>query len=518
MTESFDTSVVVVGAGPTGLMLAVWLQRSGVPVIVVDSKDGPTRESRALAVQARSMEIYDQLGVIDSVLPQTQTGQAVAFGFGRRVFGRVPLGSLGDGTTPYPRIYVLEQSKNERLLYDHLRRLGGDVLWGHRVTGVSAEPGADGTSVAGVTIEGPEGARQLWSRYCVGADGSSSVVRTLRQISFEGVTNGSTFFVADAVGVVGVVPECINVRPAPRDFLLGFPMGPGDHHRLIGIADEAGGAGSAAVERSVRARLDTQFGVTYDESTWFSTYRVHHRVAAAFRDGPFFLAGDAAHVHSPVGGQGMNTGLQDAHNLALKLADVLLHGVDDAYLDRYQLERRPVALRLVRTTDRLFRVITAPGRLGRGFRRLAIPAVGPFAVRRLPRVSGSSRIFQYLSQTRIHYWMSDSARATGRRGRVVGRRLPWTGDNYDVLRSARWQVHSYAELADGPSALDEAAAELAALGLEVHRFPAAPRTALRPDLLYLVRPDGFVAAEAPLAAAAMAFRLALPPGLTLPGR
>jgi hypothetical protein len=251
-------------------------------------------------------------------------------------------------------------------------------------------------------------------------------------------------------------------------------------------------------------------------------------VAAAFRDGPFFLAGDAAHVHSPVGAQGMNTGLQDAHNLAFKLADVLHGRASDSLLDRYDVERRPVARRLVSTTDRLFGVVTSERRLLRAVRRWAPPLIAPVVVRVVPRVSGASRLFGYVSQIRVHYWMSDRAKAAarGRRGRVVGRRLPWTGSNFDVLKSLTWQVHAY-----GSVESDTVERLKRELGVDVLVFPPAnPDTGLRDGLLYLVRPDGFVAAAATPEAATAAFGRALPdrfltgvpssgphPGSTAPG-
>jgi hypothetical protein len=245
------------------------------------------------------------------------------------------------------------------------------------------------------------------------------------------------------------------------------------------------------------------FAVTYGESRWYATYRVHHRVAAKFRDGPFLLAGDAAHVHSPVGGQGMNTGLQDAHNLAFKLADVLHGRAGDAWLDHYEAERRPVAKTLVATTDRVFGFVTSQRLTVRTLRRLIVPLIAPVGVRALPRSGGGSRLFQYVSQIRIHYWPSPAAKAAahGRRDPVVGRRLPWTGDNYAVLRDLSWQIHAYGGIA---------ASEVPDLGLPVHVFPGAPRTALRPGRLYLLRPDGFVAAEASPGDAARVFRAAIP--------
>jgi 2-polyprenyl-6-methoxyphenol hydroxylase-like FAD-dependent oxidoreductase len=485
--------VLVVGAGPTGLMLANWLVKLGVSVVVADGKDGPTRESRALIVQARTMEIYDQLGLGDTVIEAANRAVAVAPGTGSRVFGRIPIGPLGEGVTPYPWIEILEQSRNEEILHANLQKLGGEVRWGAPVTALSA---------AGSGVEATVGDATVRARFCVGADGANSVVRRARDIPFEGETNPHLFYVIDATAVGGLVAGAINVRPGGEGFLLAFPMGGRGNWRLIGLARDSDGDGEIT-EEDARTRMRSRFAITYGDSRWFATYRVHHRVAGQFRDGPFFLAGDAGHVHSPVGGQGMNTGLQDAHNLAFKLADVVQGRAGDAWLDRYEAERRPVAKTLVATTDRLFGFVTSQ-RLGlRMLRRIIVPLLAPVGVRVLPRSGGGSRLFEYVAQIRIHYWMSPEAEeaAGGHRDPVVGRRLPWTGDNFAVLRELQWQIHAYG----GVDAVD-----VPDLGLPVHVFPAAPQTPLRPGLLYLVRPDGFVAAQATPAQAAEVFPEAMP--------
>lgn len=484
--------VLVSGAGPTGLMLANWLVKLGVDTIVVDDKDGPTVQSRALVVQARSIEIYDQLGIADTVLQQANRAVALAPGFGPRAFGKIPLGPAGAGVTPYPWIEVLEQSKNEQILYANLRTLGGDVRWGAGVTELART--AEG-------IEATVGGQTIRARFCVGADGANSIVRRSRDIAFDGVTNPHRFYVIDAVRAGGLVGDAINVRPGGEDFLLAFPMGRSDW-RLIGVARDSDGDGEVR-EEDAKARMHRQFAVTYETSRWFATYRVHHRVAATFRDGPFFLAGDAAHVHSPVGGQGMNTGLQDAHNLAFKLADVLRGRAGDAWLDRYEAERRPVAKMLVATTDRLFGLVISQNLALRTLRRAVVPLIAPLGVGVLPRTRGAGRFFQYVAQTRIHYWMTPEAKASGQRDPVVGRRLPWAGDNYAALRSLQWQIHGYGQLA---------ASDASQTGLPTHVFPPAPAsTRLTPGLFYLVRPDGFVAAKAAPADAAEVFRAAMPP-------
>lgn len=254
------TNVLIVGAGPTGLMLANWLARLSVDCVLIDAKSGPTRQSRALGVQARTMEIYDQLGLVDHVLKSAYVAEGVAPGFEDQAFGFIQFANIGSGVSPYPRLYILEQSRNEEILYANLQRLGGEVLFQHRLEELQEETADDGGSRVIATLQGPDGRMK---------------------------------------------------RPTTSS--------------------------------SIRPMLEKVFGVTYESTSWFSTYNVHHRVAARFRDGPVLLAGDAGHVHSPVGAQGMNTGLQDSHNLAFKLAAVLIGEAPPSYLDRYAAERRPVA-------------------------------------------------------------------------------------------------------------------------------------------------------------------------------
>lgn len=490
MSGALVTDVLVVGAGPTGLMLANCLTKLGVKSILLDGKSEPTRESRALVHQARTMEIYDQLGVVDRVLAEAEVASQIVPGFEARRFGSINLQRLATGATPYPHLYVLEQSKTERILVDQLERLGGRVHWSHPIRGLSIT--ADGWVEC--TTGGSE-ISTVRARYCVGADGSSSMVRDLIGIRFEGKTNEHTFYVADATRVEGLPAESINLRFGVRDFLLAFPMGGESDQRLLGVVR---GSADGVTEASTRETLRRVFGVTYAASRWFSTYRVHHRVAAQFRKGPIFLAGDAVHVHSPVGAQGMNTGLQDAHNLACKIHDVLTGTAADKYLDRYGAERRPVARRLVSTTDAMFGVITSDRAFPRALKSSVVRYLAPIAASLVPRLMRSARIFEYLSQTRIHYWMSDAAQreSHGRRGKVVGRRLPWNGDNYQSLQSMTWQLHAYGS-ADRRG-LKRLARRLA---LPVEIFPRVRNRKIRNGTCYLVRPDGFVAAESPLATA-----------------
>ncbi|MHA7279591.1 FAD-dependent monooxygenase [Arthrobacter sp. MDT2-2] len=482
-----NVDVLVVGAGPTGLMLANWLVKLGVRVLLIDGKDGPTVESRALGVHSRSMEIYDQLGVVDRVLAESVHAESVRPGFGRRAFAPVPLGGLGKGLSPYPGMHMLEQSANERLLVDNLEALGGSVRWGHRLRSLDQ---VDGGVVA--VVEGPMGAARVSARFAVGCDGASSLVRTLSGTAFQGTTSRQTFYLVDAVGVSGLPPASVNIRQEATEFLLAFPMRPDEAgrngQRLIGTAGDDDTP--SVTEDFARRRMAEAFGVTYEDHRWFSTYRIHHRIAEHFRTGSVFLAGDAAHVHSPVGAQGMNTGLQDAHNLAFKLADVVAGRAPETLLGRYEAERRPVAVRLLTTTDLVFRGLTSSSRVVMLVRRHVPRVVLPVAVALFPRLPIGRRLAGYLGQIRIHYWM-DGSTARRRRDAVVGRRLQWTGENFDVLRSATWQLHLYAADEAG---IRDAEAAARQFGLPLHRFATTGSTPLRPGILYLVRPDGFVAA------------------------
>lgn len=476
-----SADVIVVGAGPSGLMAATCLARWGVRVVVIDGNSGPTRESRALGLQARSIEIYDQLGLSERVLTEATLAPAVYPGSGRRVFGKVPLTEMGRGLTPFPGLFVLEQSRNERILRDAFLAQGGTILWQHALVSLADRPGGGVTVVA----SGPDGTVELQSPWLIAADGASSAVRKERGIRFEGTTSPLSYFVADALDATGLVEEGVNLRVAGDDILLAFPMGGEGHHRILGIAEHADDADLGEIEADVRTMLTERFGVAYTESSWFARYRTHHRLAERFRDGRIFLVGDAAHVHSPVGAQGMNTGLQDAHNLACKLGQVIAGDAPESMLDEYEHERRPVAERLVQTTDALFTRITSRAPGPRFARTRVVPAIGPLAVALAPRLARGERLYGYLSQTRIRY------RMPGWDGRdpVVGRRLPWNGHNHASLRDFTWQLHGYGVRTD---AVTRAAR---ALGVDPHAHPRDPRFAH--DRVYLVRPDGFVAGSAP---------------------
>jgi hypothetical protein len=300
----------------------------------------------------------------------------------------------------------------------------------------------------------------------------------------------------------------LHVAFDESDFLVVFPLKAPGRARLIGtMRNQAEHQRDQLSWNDVNTQVMGWTGVEVDRVNWFSTYRVHHRVADRFRGGRAFLLGDAAHIHSPVGGQGMNTGIGDATNLAWKLAAVLQRRAPPWLLDTYEPERIAFARRLVATTDRAFTAVTSSGAVARFLRLRVVPAF----VEQVFGLKGARRlIFRTVSQTGINY--RHSALSEGRTGSLHGGdRLPWVKidvngkhDNFETLTSLDWQVHVYGEAAP------EIRMACARRKLPLHVFswrPEMKRSGLQRDAAYLVRPDGYIglAAGAPSAAAILSY-------------
>jgi hypothetical protein len=330
--------------------------------------------------------------------------------------------------------------------------------------------------------------------FIAGCDGAHSVVRQGLQIGFPGGTYEHLFYVADVQARGAAMNGELHVVLDTADFLAVFPLKGEGRARLIGtVREEHAHQHDDLTWDDVSRGVLESMRIGVDRVHWFSTYHVHHRVAGRFRSGRAFLAGDAAHIHSPVGGQGMNTGIGDAANLAWKLAAVLRGRAPEALLDSYEPERIAFARRLVATTDQVFTGVTSPRRVARLLRLDIVPRLVPalFGVRAVRRF-----MFRTISQTEITY--RGSALSEGRAGRVSGGdRLPWAGeaatggsDNFAPLTSLGWQIHVYGD------ASPELRAACRARRMPLHVFPwrsEMTRAGLARNALYLVRPDGYVA-------------------------
>ncbi len=486
-----DSLVLIVGAGPTGLVLALWLTRLGVRVRIVDKTAEPGTTSRAVAVQARTLELYRQVGLADAVVADGVQVAGANFWVESAKVARVPLGEMGKGLSPFPYALTYPQDAHERLLIERLAALGVEVE--RRTELVRFEQLTDRVRAA---LKRPDGSEEVCeAAYLAGCDGARSTVREALQTGFPGGTYSGRFYVADVDASGPVTDGEIHVDLDEADFLALFPLKGEGRLRLIGpIHWDADREGREPTYEDIGRRAMENLKLSVHRVNWFSTYRVHHRVTERFRVGRAFLAGDAAHVHSPVGGQGMNTGIGDAVNLSWKLAAVLREGAAEALLDSYEQERIGFARRLVATTDRIFIFVTKQGRLARTVRTRIFPRIVPAL-----RSSVMRRfLFRTVSQTGIHY--RDSSLSEGSAGRVHGGdRLPWVEmepgkDNFTPFASLAWQVHVYGEPHAG------LAATCADLQLPLSVFPWRPemeRAGLAQGAAYLVRPDGYVALADP---------------------
>jgi 2-polyprenyl-6-methoxyphenol hydroxylase-like FAD-dependent oxidoreductase len=496
-----DTDVLIVGAGPTGLMLANQLARRGIQAVIIDRHAGPALQTRALGVQARTLEIYSQLGIVDQALALGKRGTGANLWTQGRRAARVPLGDIGRDLSPYPFILILGQDDNERLLGQMLRSAGRSVQWNTELVGISQE-----SDHVVVTLKQADGTRRdFTATWVAGCDGAHSAVRERNGIAFHGAPYEHVFFVADTQATGPMVPDELNVYLWRQGFHLFFPMRGTDHWRLVGIVPpelrKKDGLTFEDVVPSVRKEAGA--AVSFRACTWFSIYRIHHRRAERFRDRRCFLLGDAAHIHSPVGAQGMNTGLQDAYNLAWKLALVIAGRSDDALLDSYAAERVPVAVRLLRTTDRGFSLAVSNNWLAGVFRTRVLARLLAMAMRFEPV---QKLAFRTVSQIGIRYRNGPLAMTLPGLPRTApraGDRFPWlrltllpngpVEDLFKKLDDLRFHLIVIGQPlpADGVPRLGEL--------LSMHAIPKTPdndrelaRVQIPQPSFYLLRPDGYI--------------------------
>ncbi|MDE1151071.1 MAG: FAD-dependent monooxygenase [Micavibrio sp.] len=472
--------MLIAGAGPTGLALALALAKRGIPVHIIDKTDAPGTTSRAMAVHARTLELYGGFGTLAvDVIAAGKPVDTLHLWTRGHVRGDVPLGRFGRGRTPYPFILALPQDVHEKILIKHLEAAGVTVERRTELLGFDMK--ADGVLARLRFADGREEMRDY--AYVCGCDGAHSIVRHQLGMSFDGGTYDQVFYVADVEAAGETAAQqpffCLN----DHDFCLVFPLH-AETKRLIGVVPSTQKSATEISFADVAPRVAADTGLNVTRINWFSTYHVHHRMADSFGKGRVFLLGDAAHIHSPAGGQGMNTGIGDAINLAWKLADVMAARAPDSLLDTYAVERMAFARRLVATTDRVFRFAVGGGAISALLRLYVVPFVMP----RLVRLPGfGAFMFGIISQIWIDYRMS--AISQGASGRVQGGdRLPWVADvnNFAPLMAADWQAHVYGTLG----------ADIGNPGVPVHCFPysADARAAnLQEGAVYLLRPDGYVA-------------------------
>jgi 2-polyprenyl-6-methoxyphenol hydroxylase-like FAD-dependent oxidoreductase len=514
MTAHREPDVLVVGAGPTGLTLAAQLHAFGARVRIVDRQPDRVHESRALAVQPRTLEVLRGLEIAKTLVERGNDTSQLQIHADERLVA-VRLFDVGLEDTAYPFLLFISQAEIEAVLNEYLAEQGVDVERGIEL--VEFQAGQE--DVICTLRQGNERRERLHARYLVGCDGAHSSVRHDAGIPFEGAAYPQTFVLADLEVDGELERDVAHTFLGERGMLFFFPLLRPATWRMGGMRPP-GGEGEPKRAQPTLAELQaiadefTGGRLRLRDPVWLTYFRLHHRHAARYRAGRVFVAGDAAHVHSPAGAQGMNTGIQDAWNLGWKLTLVAKGIADEALLDSYETERRPIGRFVLRVTDRAATIATSESQILRLLRTQLAPRLVPLVLR---VTRGRAYVFRTLAQLRINYRSSPAVQEGEpalNRGPKAGDRLPdariardgQTGWLQEALAAPRfhlllcgpanaWQTEQLATLHARYRAL-----------MAVHRLTreAAPgvlhdvdgqafaRLGVDREAQYLVRPDGHI--------------------------
>lgn len=503
----YDCDVLVVGAGPSGLMTAALLVRQGVKVCVVDANAGPATESRAFAVQARTIELFRGIGLAGELLERGVVTTGIRFHIRGKHVGGLDFDRARAATTPYQFILMAPQSEVEEVLLRDLARHGVTVRRGTRLTELHQTEDA----ITAVLNE-----RTVTAQYVVGADGAHSTVRQQLGLSFEGDRYGQRYLLADCRVEWPLDHAHFRVFMNRDRIGLFLPLHGAETSRVM-VTDSGDPRAEFELEKlQDELRKAMNLDVTLSAPIWTSRYQVHLRGVDDYRRGRGFLVGDAAHIHSPAGGQGMNTGLHDAANLAWKLA-AAVRG-DANLLDTYSAERHPAGIRLLKFTDRLYKVAAGLS----GWRAWLRDTAGPFLIGRMSAAPLPHRkSFHRLSQLSLGYRPSEinvNELLYSLKGPLAGHRVPDARINdreqmFDLLQGYQLHVVALSRKHLTADEITAHAAALAELGVTTHlvaRLEARQDDRVHradsvqvfehygltePDsqALYVIRPDGHVA-------------------------
>ena len=430
MTDE-SSQLLIAGAGPAGLSLAITCGRFGLPVRIIDKAPESSRFSKALAIWSGTLEAFSAMGVVDSFVAEGRRLQSVKLGDGRRELGSIPVGEGID--SPYPFPILIPQSRTELLLAERLDSLGTKVERGVELIGIAQD---DESAIA--TMRHRDGREEnARFRYVVGCDGARSIVRESLGIEFEGATEEQTFLLCDARIEGPLDSASIYIWWHNGGSVALFPIHD-DVWRVFAIRVGSKSDEPPAIDEMQRALdLHGPGNLTLRDSGWLSAFRINERLAGRFRAGRFFLAGDAAHIHSPAGGQGMNTGIQDGVNLGWKLAYALAGVADpELLLESYEAERRPVASDVIKGATQALHFGFGDSVFVRAARDIAVPILSRIpAVRRMLQTQLSETAIVYDDGPLVRLGASENPRrqaGVGRRARDVSLQDPTGGANWSL--------------------------------------------------------------------------------------
>ncbi len=514
-SQTRQTDVLIVGAGPSGLLAAKILNDYGIQFRIIDHDPAPTSESRATIVHGRTLELLDKLGLSQSV---TQNGQRVVHATlvrNDKILANFPIGGAEDHPTNYPHAVVHEQWKTEGLLNTRLEAAGAHVEWSTDFVKIEST-----TTGSHVTIKRPDGTQEtLFARYVIAADGARSDVRRQLQIKFEGQTYPQIAFTADVDMRTNKSRDALHLLYFREGFVQFVPLKSesGLSYRLIGtLPDELEAEVRAGRKNDIDASdLEAIFETHLKTSAELlkvhqvNIYRLHRRLASTYSKGSVFLVGDAAHVHTPAGGQGMNTVMGDAFNLAWKLAMVINGWAKPDLLESYEAERRPVAQSVLNGSDKGFALEANKHPLMQIFNNYVLPTLIRVANHIPPVRRFNSRLF---SQNWINYAQSPSvAAAAGTQGIQPGARFPFASfeagihkgkTTHDLIRGLNHQAFVFH--ANTQVSLEPIAQSLKKFGVPIDLVDVSKECtglhnsfAVNSPTIFLVRPDGHVAFQGP---------------------
>ncbi len=338
------SSVLIVGAGPTGLVLAIELIRRGISVRLIDAKEVPEKYSRAMGIQSRTLEVFEKIGVLPAFLKEGNKVQKISIHWA----GKQSHLSLENLDAPYPFTLILPQSDTERLLREHLESIGGSIEWNTRLINLDKKQ-----AIIKLPSKKIEQVRYPW---IIGCDGAHSTIRHALNLPFLGAALPETFLLADVQAYTNIEYEGPQIFLSKKGFGLIIPFPQKNYYRII-----CPGAEKTETPQQLSALLKERgLSSIFDvhKVDRISSFQIQRRHSLKFRQNSIFLAGDAAHIHSPFGGQGMNTSIQDAFNLGWKLALVIQNVLHESILDTYENERLPVAKMVLKETTFMTRLLT----------------------------------------------------------------------------------------------------------------------------------------------------------------
>jgi len=504
-----NPDVLIVGAGPTGLTLANLLAMSGVDFMIIDSKEKPSQDSKAFGIHARSLEVFGQLGIADKFIAEGNVDNTFHILSREHEMARFKLSTILPGETPYPYFLILPQDKTENILVDALNKKDQSVQWKHQLVNLT---NTDQTFSAEIKEENGNH-HHIYPRYIIGCDGADSTVRKKAGISFKGKSFTSAFLLADVELDTLLIHGDVYFAIAPNHLSVIFSYKKNDHYRVFNFIN-------SALDKRKKEKLTTaeiqqilddnpSFHARVKSKQWSSVYNIHCRVSEKFVKGNVLLAGDAAHVHSPVGGQGMNTGIQDAFNLAWKIKWVIEHPSASKIIQSYHPERYPIARNLHYSTDKFFQLLVQKKYPIDLFRMYILP----YAFRLLSHRIFLKVLFRRVSQIAIKYRNSSLSKNYGYTGLSffspkAGDRAPWVEVTFKKERRSIYEILDYRSfnllLAGGP---DEYGAVIKFLQklvtlrlpmLKVYFFTEKENQlfyniyGVKGTAMFLIRPDGHI--------------------------